>query len=364
KKKRFLFINSFIIIAMASTTVIAFFMPICNVQRFLQRLSNYWIGIALYIFLYILVIDIVRLILRRIKKISVEFYGNRKTVWVVGLIIMISVGVTSVYGILNAQYIRVTNYDVNIEKEAEVDSMKAVLVADLHLGYSIGYKMMEQMLDKINQQEPDVVFIAGDIFDNVYDGIYKPEEIIGLLKQIKTKYGIYACYGNHDVSERLFGGFSIQSREADYRDERMDEFLEEAGIVVLNDEATVIANSVALIGRIDYQKTCTADGQRESLESLMNRVDTDMPVIVLDHQPRDLEEVSQQGVDLMLSGHTHDGQFFPLTIATNLMWKNPYGLKRYNNMDSIVTSGVGVYGPLMRVGSISEICVVNIKFGK
>lgn len=364
KKKRFLFINSFIIIAMASTTVIAFFMPICNVQRFLQRLSNYWIGIALYIFLYILVIDIVRLILRRIKKISVEFYGNRKTVWVVGLIIMISVGVTSVYGILNAQYIRVTNYDVNIEKEAEVDSMKAVLVADLHLGYSIGYKMMEQMVDKINQQEPDVVFIAGDIFDNVYDGIYKPEEIIGLLKQIKTKYGIYACYGNHDVSERLFGGFSIQSREADYRDERMDEFLEEAGIVVLNDEATVIANSVALIGRIDYQKTCTADGQRESLESLMNRVDTDMPVIVLDHQPRDLEEVSQQGVDLMLSGHTHDGQFFPLTIATNLMWKNPYGLKRYNNMDSIVTSGVGVYGPLMRVGSISEICVVNIKFGK
>lgn len=364
KKKRFLFINSFIMTAMASTTVIAFFMPICNLQRYLQRLSNYWIGIAMYIFLYILVIDVIRLILRRIKKISGEFYGNRKTVWMVGIFIMISVGITSVYGILNAQYIRVTSYDVNIEKEAEVDSVKAVLIADLHLGYSIGYNMMKQMVDKINQQEPDVVFIAGDIFDNVYDGIDKPEEIIELLKQIKTKYGIYACYGNHDVSERLFGGFSIQSREEDFRDERMDEFLKEAGIIVLNDEATVIADSIALIGRIDYQKTCTPDGQRASMEDLIKMVDTDMPVLLIEHQPRFLEEVSQQGVDLMLSGHTHDGQLFPLTIGTGCMWKNPYGLKKYNNMYSIVTSGVGVYGPFMRVGTISEIAVINIKFGK
>lgn len=364
KKKRFLFIISFIIFAMGSTTVIAFFMPISDVQRFLQKVSNYWIGVAIYAFMYILVIDIIRLILRKIKRISGEFYGNRKTVWIVGIFTMVAVTATSIYGVINAQYIRVTNYEVKIEKEAAVDELKAVLVADMHLGYSIGHKMMEQMVEKINKEEPDVVFIAGDIFDNIYDGIDKPEEIIELLKSIKTKYGMYACYGNHDVTERLFGGFSIQSSEEDYRDERMDDFMARAGIKMLNDEATVIADSIALIGRIDYQKTLTPDGERTSMEDLIKLVDTDMPVLLMDHQPRFMKDIAKTGVDLMLSGHTHDGQFFPLTIGTDIIWDNPYGLKKYDNMTNIVTSGIGVYGPFMRVGSISEFCVINIKFGK
>ncbi len=364
KKKRFLFINTFIIISMGCTTVVAFFLPICDVQRFLQKLSNYWIGIAMYAFLTIVVVDIVRLIMRKIKKIPKDFYGKKKTVWTLGIATTIAVSVVSIYGILNAQYIRVTRYEVAIEKEAKVDGIKAVLIADTHLGYSIGYDMIKQMVDKINKEEPDIVFFAGDIFDNVYDGIDKPDEIIELLKSIKTKYGVYACYGNHDVSERLFGGFSVKSQKESRRDWRMEAFLERAGITVLSDESVVIEDSIVLIGRLDYEKSGLPGNQRASITSLMETVDQEMPVILIEHEPRFLNEISEAGVDLMVSGHTHDGQFFPLNIGTALMWQNPCGCKDIDGMYSIVTSGVGVYGPFMRVGTKSEICVVDIKFGK
>lgn len=364
RSKGFLIFDMTIVILMWSTTFVAFFLPISPFQRFLQRLSNYWTGIAMYALMVIVFFDVLRLILKHIRKVPRPFFSQKKTVYTLGIIVSAAVVVVSVYGVLHAHRIKVRSYEITVDKPAAVGELNVVLVADLHLGYNIGYDMMEQMVEKINAQKPDVVFFAGDIFDNVYDGIDKPEEIIELFKKIETKYGIYACYGNHDVSERLFGGFSIQSKSENYRDERMDEFLEKAGIIVLNDETTMIEDSIYIVGRMDYEKTCTPGNKRASVTQLMDGLDKSKPIIVLEHEPRFLGEVAAAGTDVHLCGHTHDGQFFPMNIGVWFIWENPCGYMKKGNMRSIVTSGVGVYGPFMRVGTDSEICNIKIKFSK
>lgn len=112
-----------------------------------------------------------------------------------------------------------------------------VLLADLHLGYNIGCRQMEQMTEKVNAQNPDLVVIAGDIFDNEYEALDDPERLISILKGIKSKYGVFACYGNHDIQEKILAGFTFGSREGEKAsDPRMDELLEKAGITLLRDE--------------------------------------------------------------------------------------------------------------------------------
>lgn len=94
----------------------------------------------------------------------------------------------------------------------------------------------------------------------------------------------------------------------------------------------------------------------------MAGIDTDRLVISLEHEPRFLRQNADAGVDVMLCGHTHDGQFFPLNIAIRTAWENPAGLKTVGRMTSVVTSGVGVYGPDMRIGTDADISVVDIQF--
>lgn len=91
-------------------------------------------------------------------------------------------------------------------------------------------------------------------------------------------------------------------------------------------------------------------------------MNTSKPIFVMDHQPDDFLELSTSGMDLDLSGHTHNGQMFPGNIVTHLMWKNSYGYKKIHNLHSIVTSGVGVWGPNMRVGTKSEIVCITVNF--
>ena len=87
-----------------------------------------------------------------------------------------------------------------------------------------------------------------------------------------------------------------------------------------------------------------------------------MPILVIDHQPREFQELADAGVDVDFSGHTHDGQLFPLNLTGAIIWENPCGLYKKDNMYSIVTSGVGFYGPGVRVGTKAEVVNVKINF--
>ena len=146
------------------------------------------------------------------------------------------------------------------------------------------------------------------------------------------------------------------------RGEEMEQFVRESGMTMLADEVRLIDDSFYVIGRKDYENAGDGTARRKSLGELMAGIDMDRLVISLEHEPRFLRQNADAGVDVMLCGHTHDGQFFPLNIAIRTAWENPAGLKTVGRMTSVVTSGVGVYGPDMRIGTDADISVVDIQF--
>ena len=271
--------------------------------------------------------------------------------------------VLSVAGIQNADNIQVTEYELYVDKEAgDLDSLNIILVADLHMGYSIGVRQIEQMVEKINEEDPDLVVIAGDIFDNEYEALEDPEALIDILKGIRSKYGVYACYGNHDIQEKILAGFTFSSKKEKASDPRMDAFLEQAGIRLLRDEGVLIGDAFYLYGRPDYNRPGRGIVIRKTPAQITEGMDLRKPVIVLDHEPKELQELADAGVDVDLCGHTHDGQMFPGNLVVRFFWENSYGYLQKDRMHNIVTSGVGVFGPDMRVGTKCEICRITVRF--
>lgn len=269
------------------------------------------------------------------------------------------------YGIGNARNIRTTPYEITVHKDGgSIHELHVILIADLHLGYNIGISQMEQMVEKINANHPDLIVIAGDIFDNSYEALKDPERLIEILKGMESTYGTYACYGNHDIDERILAGFTFGSgsKAGKSSDPRMDEFLKDAGITLLQDEGVLIADSFYLYGRPDASKPGKGFEKRKTPEELTEDMDLSKPILVIDHEPKELQELADAGVDVDFGGHTHDGQLFPMNLTSRLIWENAAGLLKKGDMYSIVTSGVGIYGPNMRVGTIAEICPVKIIF--
>lgn len=364
RRKWFIAVISAVLFFLAVTPVLASFLPDIYLRKIIRPLSTYWLGCLLYLVLIAIVADIVLFAVKKAGLIKPKFFATRKFYVAKGVGIIALSAVISVYGFVHATNIKTTSYDVQIEKSCNnLDSLKIALIADLHLGYSIGASHTQKMVDAVNAMNPDIIIFAGDFFDNSYDSIEDPEKVIEILKGMKSTYGTYACWGNHDVSEKILVGFTFGSASVKTQDEKMYEFLEKANINILKDEVTLIDDSFYLIGRLDSQKPGSADGSRLTPVELMEKVDDeDKPIIVMDHQPRQLQELADVGVDIDLSGHTHDGQVFPATILTDLIWENSCGMIKKDNMYSIVTSGVGIYGPFMRVGSDAEVVEVNVTF--
>lgn len=183
-----------------------------------------------------------------------------------------------------------------------------------------------------------------------------------VLKKIRSKYGVYACYGNHDVEEKILAGFTFGRNKKKESSIQMDDFLEKSGIHLLQDEAVLIDDSFYLYGRRDAKRPGQGIHMRETAAELMGKLNTKKPVIVMDHEPREFQELADAGVDVDLCGHTHDGQMFPANLITALMWENSYGYLKKDHMHTIVTSGVGLFGPNIRVGTIAEICLIKVHF--
>ena len=343
---------------LAASLLIAFFLPIGPARRIMKLISNYWLGILLYLILAVLMADaicfLLFLITKRRLKCRTAAAGGICAVVVLGL---------SAWGAYNARIIQVTPYEITVNKDGgRLENLNVVLAADLHLGYNIGTAHMMQMVDKINEQNADIVVFAGDIFDNEYEALDDPEELIAVLQKIQSKHGVYACYGNHDVEEKILAGFTFGGNKKKESSIQMDEFLERAGIHLLQDEAVLIDDSFYLYGRPDAQRPGRGINMRKTAAELMGELDTEKPVIVIDHEPKELQELADAGVDIDLCGHTHDGQMFPANLITALMWENSYGYLKKDHMHTIVTSGVGLFGPNMRVGTIAEICPITVHF--
>lgn len=351
-----------IYIFFASSFIVGFFLPF----RSIKIVGNYWLGVVQYILLFVIWFDLIRIILLKWKLINEKIIHARKTFILVGILCFLVVGAFSTYGVIHAKKIVVNSYQVQIDKKVDkFSNLKVALVSDLHLGYNSSLSHVKKMVKLINESDPDVVVIAGDIFDNSYEAIYKPDKIIQEIKKIKTKYGVYAVYGNHDIDEKILAGFTFSwKKNKNLNDPRMTSFLEKANVKLLRDESLLIDDSFYLVGRIDYHKYGMEVEKRKTIEELVSSFDKSKPIILIDHEPYELEEIAKAGVDLDLSGHTHNGQMFPSNVFIKFIWKNPYGLLKVDNMYSAVTSGVGVYGPNMRVGTTAEVMVLDLSFKK
>ncbi len=243
--------------------------------------------------------------------------------------------------IFNAYSPEVNRLTVTIDKPL-AKPMDIALVSDTHLGRWFGNRQIKKMVSLIDAQHPDVVVIAGDIMNDntiAYDNTNMHEQ----LSKLKAPLGVYATLGNHDY----FG-----------YDQQITQAVEEAGIKALDNESVLLNDSVWLVGRSD-----DIDRTRLSAEELLTQVDTDKPVIFLEHRPSAMDEVSALPVDLHLSGHTHGGQIFPLTLLMDWLTPLNYGSKKIDDTHFLVTSGYGI-GPVpFRLGTRSEIWIITLQSG-
>ena len=333
-------------------------------HRILKITSNYFLGIFMYILMVLFSIDIVRLILK--YAVHASWIQSRIVFAAVGACCICIVIIISFSGIYHAKHIKVTPYKITVDKSApDMDSLKIALLADTHFGYNSGAVHAQEIVDKINEQQPDLVCIAGDIFDNEYDAVREPEKISEILRTIRSKYGVYACWGNHDLNEPILAGFTFKHKKEDskqLKDPRMKRFLQNSNIQLLEDEAVLIDNSFYVVGRKDASLIEKIEEKRKTPAQLTQKLDKDKTIIVIDHQPKELQDIADAGVDLDLCGHTHDGQTFPGNFTVKFLWENPCGYLQKGSMHNIVTSGSGVWGPAMRVGTDSEICTINLIF--
>ena len=246
-------------------------------------------------------------------------------------------------GAYNAYHIRQTNYNIETSKDLKMDSLKIIQLSDAHVGTTFDGDGLKEHLKKISKLDSDIVVITGDFID---DDTSK-EDIIkscNALSLLKPKYGVYFIYGNHDK------GY--------YSDKEilLKEYLEKNNVKILEDEVELINDNIYLIGREDRRYS------RKTISDLTKDLDKSKYMIVLNHQPNDYKNESEDGVDLVLSGHTHGGQFFPLGYVGILLKQNDnwYGLKKINNTSFIVNSGLSSWAIDFKTGTFSEYVVIDV----
>ena len=330
-------------------------------HRLLKNTGDYFLGALPYILLTIFPVNFAGYILKNVYPLSAS---ELHILFVLaGFICLSLILFISLYGAVHVRTIRVSPYEVHITKKTEdMTSLKIVLLADLHLGSQNSRRFLRRLVKLVNAQNPDLICIAGDLFDNDYDAIRTPAQLSSIMRELRAKYGVYACWGNHDLNEPILAGFTFHRRKKGSADPRMEEWLKASGIRLLEDEVCLINGKFYLIGRSDPERAVKLGVHRPSPASLVQNVDKSKPIIFLDHQPKELPEIALAGVDLDLSGHTHNGQLFPGNLLLRFFWKNPFGHLYQGSLHSIVTSGAGVWGPQMRVGTNSEICTITVHF--
>ena len=332
----------------------------------LKVTANYWLGTLQYTLLFILIFDAIRRITGHSFFMQYRYpamlHTMPKNLVIFGGLAIFLITTISLYGFFHARHIYVRHAPVTIEKSSQLPGLKIALLADLHLGYNSSNPRLERMVQEINAQEPDLICFAGDTFDNEFDAIKDPETAARILAGLTSRYGVFACWGNHDVSEKILAGFTFPQKGQLARDPRFEEFLKQADITMLEDETLLIDNAFYLIGRKDPDMAAKELDTRLSFSALTKDLDHALPILVIDHQPKELAEAQTAGVDLDLSGHTHGGQTFPASIFVHLLWENPSGIVRKGALTSAVTSGAGVWGPAMRILSNSEIMMLDVTF--
>ena len=230
--------------------------------------------------------------------------------------------------------------------------LRIAQIADSHIGCGFSGEGFAKRLAKIQETQPDVLVITGDFVD---DDTMKQDmlDACAALGDFSAKYGIFFCFGNHDK------GYYSKERRG-YGSEELKAELERNGVTVLEDESILIDDRFYIIGREDAGY---GDSKRKAMSELTEGLDNDKYMIVLDHQPVDYDAEEAAGVDLVLSGHTHGGQLFPLEYIQPLVSSNNAvrGLTHRGNTDFIVTDGISDWAIKFKTGCRSEYNLITVK---
>jgi predicted MPP superfamily phosphohydrolase len=311
-------------------------------------IGSFWLAAMLYFFLIVILLDLVRIVNHFIpffSSISAD-YIKIKHFMAAGAIGVVFI--TIIGGHINASIPRVKTLNLEIRKNSKLDLLKIAMASDIHLGTIIGRKRFCRIVDKINNLNPDIVLLPGDIVDEDLGSVIK-DNLGEALKSIRSKYGTYAITGNHEY----IGGA-----------EPACSYLSDHTVHMLRDSSFLVDSSFYIVGREDRSSRQFAGKKRKSLSELVSDINFSLPVILMDHQPFQLEEAMQNKIDLQLSGHTHHGQLWPFNYITNAIYELSWGYLKKGNTHYYVSSGAGTWGPPVRTGNHPEVICINLRFIK
>jgi predicted MPP superfamily phosphohydrolase len=317
-----------------------------DLGRIIIFIGSYWLAAMYYLVLILLACDLLRVINRWTGILPSSLRGSFS---IVILVVLVLVSIIMILGTWNSLHPVIRNYEVTINKKSSsFDTMRVVVVSDIHLGWIVGIDRLKQMTSIVNSLEPDLVLLPGDIVDEGVD-LETEQELPEALRSLHPRWGTFTAMGNHEYisgnAEATIG------------------FLNRAGITVLRDQWSEVANGFYVVGRDDASRHRLNGNERLDLSALMVDLDKNkLPIILMDHEPFNLEVSEKEGVDLQFSGHTHLGQLFPNNYITRAIYEQDWGYIRKNNFQAIVSCGFGTWGPPIRIGNRPEIVNVLVHF--
>lgn len=301
-----------------------------SVSTIIYELTTSWLFILLYLFMIFLLMDLLRLC--HILPSDWLFNSLKGTVSVVLLVFVIFL-----YGNVHYKHKYRTQISIKTEKSLH-KPYKIIMISDLHIGYHNQRKTLAKWVDMINAQKADMILIGGDIIDiSTY-----PIDLQHSYEEFKRLNApVYACLGNHEY----FSGL-----------DKAKQFYSKAGIHLLIDTCEAFKDDILIVGRDD-----ASNNHRKTCRQLTEKLNKDKYIILLDHQPYNLQQAQQNGVDFQFSGHTHYGQVFPINLITKAIYEKAYGQYKLGKTDYYISSGLGIWGGKFRIGTKSEYVVLLLE---
>lgn len=330
-------------------------------QGGMYNVGSVWMVFTLYMVLALLAVDL----LRGVASLGGgALYGfgaglRHYGFWgALGFTVLLLIG-----GYINYMNPKVEELDITVGKNGR--EARIVAISDVHLGYATDKKQLQRYVKLINSLNPDIILIAGDLIDNSVVPVRK-QRMQEELGQLVAPGGIYMVPGNH---EYISGPAEVEK------------FLAETPFVLLRDSVVTLPDGLCIVGRDDR-----SNRERLSVEQLLQKYVADSaamsntveaglqadvpeqlslssgPVILLDHQPYGIAEKVALGVDLQISGHTHRGQVWPMSLMVEKMYEQAYGYRQWGNSHVIVSSGLSLWGPPFRIGTNSDLFLINLRY--
>ena len=296
--------------------------------------------VLIHLLVFWLLAELLGVIIRKASGKKWDFYLEGVVAVVVSVIYLSA-------GWYLAHHVVETDYQLTTQKDLGVESLRVVQSSDSHMGCTFDGEGFARHMETVQSVDPDLVVITGDYVDDdtTREDMVRACQALG---ELKSTYGIYWVFGNHDRGYFGYRNFTEQ--------ELIDE-LTRNNVQVMIDDVAMITDGICLIGREDRSVR-----SRRSMQELMEGIDPSVYTIVLDHQPHDFEAQREAGVDLVLCGHTHGGQMFPVGLLGEWSGANDktYGLEVRDGTTYIVNSGISDWAIRFKTAAIAEFGVIDI----